>query len=75
MRIMASPTAASAAATAMTKKTINCPSIDPQWRARATNDKFTAFNINSTDIKMMMVFRRNSTPIVPIVKRTALRMR
>jgi hypothetical protein len=31
----------------------------------ATNSKFTEFNINSTHMKMIMAFRRVSTPATP----------
>src|SRR6266581_9266311 len=41
----------------------------------ATNDKLTAFNINSMDIKIMSGLRRMSTPTTPIVKIIALTMR
>ena len=42
---MASPTAASAAATVMTKNTMIWPSADPSARPNATNVRFTAFNM------------------------------
>src|ERR671915_482904 len=35
------------------------------------NVKFTALSINSTHMKMMMALRRVSTPMTPMVNRTA----
>src|SRR6185503_17253481 len=35
------------------------------------NARFTAFNISSTHMKMMIALRRVSTPTTPITKRTA----
>src|SRR5581483_6014965 len=61
-RMIASPTAASAAATVITKKTITCPSREPRLRASATNVRLTAFSISSIAMKMMMTFRRTRTP-------------
>src|SRR5256886_15390152 len=69
-RMMASPTAASAAATAMTKKTNTCPSTPSCW-ANATNVRLTAFNISSTHMKITIALRRNRTPATPSVKSTA----
>ena len=43
--MMASPTAASAAATVITKNTITWPSIDPRLRANATKLRLTAFSM------------------------------
>src|SRR5437762_10871560 len=68
--MMARPTAASAAATVMTKKTNTCPAT-PYVCANATNVRFTALSISSTHMKMMIAFRRVSTPTTPIVKSTA----
>src|SRR5688572_5279640 len=66
----ASPTAASAAATVMTKKTKIWPSI-PTERENATNARFTAFSISSTHMKRMIALRRNTTPATPIPNRIA----
>src|SRR5205814_4464607 len=74
-RMMARPTAASAAATVITKKTITCPSIEPRLRANATNVRLMAFSMSSIAMKMTMMFRRTSTPTVPIANTTALRPR
>src|SRR5438093_6355119 len=59
--MMASPTAASAAATAMTKKTNTCPPR-PRFCASATNVRFTAFSMSSTHMKITIALRRSSTP-------------
>ena len=56
--MMASPTAASAAATVITKKTITCPSIEPRLRANATKLRLTAFSISSIAMKMTITLRR-----------------
>src|SRR5690349_19093533 len=68
--MMARPTAASAAATVMTKKTNTCPAT-PYVCANAMNVRFTALSISSTHMKMMIALRRVSTPTTPIVNRTA----
>lgn len=73
--IIANPTAASAAATVMTKKTKTCPSADPNSREKATKAKLTAFSINSMDINMISIFRLTKTPKTPMVKSTALNIR
>src|SRR5207253_3187170 len=71
-RMIASPTAASAAATVITKKTITCPSIEPRLRASATKVRLTAFSMSSIAMKMTMTLRRTSTPMAPIANSTAL---
>src|SRR5436190_14806030 len=68
--MIASPTAASAAATVMTKKTNTCPATPCTW-ANATKARFTALSMSSTHMKMMIAFRRVSTPTTPIVNSTA----
>src|SRR3954468_13936177 len=68
--MMARPTAASAAATVMTKNTKTCPAT-PYVCANAMNVRFTALSISSTHMKMMIALRRVSTPTTPIVNRTA----
>src|SRR3954467_4726427 len=68
--MMASPTAASAAATVMTKKTNTCPAT-PYTCANATNARFTALSISSTHMKMMIALRRVRTPTTPITNNTA----
>src|SRR3712207_3788495 len=68
--MIASPTAASAAATVITKNTKTWPAA-PYTRAKATKDRFTALSISSTHMKMMIAFRRVRTPTTPIVNSTA----
>src|SRR6266850_2591335 len=68
--MMASPTAASAAATAITKNTNTWPPT-PRPCASATNVRFTALSISSTHIKITMALRRIRTPATPSVKSTA----
>src|SRR4029079_6543167 len=70
--MIASPTAASAAATVMTKKTKTCPAT-PYTCANATEVRFTALSISSTHMKTMIALRRVSTPTTPIMNRTALK--
>src|SRR5690242_381139 len=65
-----SPTAASAAATAMTKSTNTCPPI-PNTCANATKVRFTALSMSSTHMKITMALRRNRTPATPMVNRIA----
>src|SRR3954467_7675858 len=68
--MIARPTAASAAATVMTKKTNTWPAT-PYVCANATKLRFTALSISSTHMKMMIAFRRVSTPTTPITNSTA----
>src|SRR5262245_22870272 len=68
--MIARPTAASAAATVMTKKTNTCP-VTPYACANATNVRFTALSISSTHMKTMIALRRMSTPTTPITNSTA----
>src|ERR1051325_11523325 len=68
--MIARPTAASAAATVITKKTNTCPAT-PYTCAKATKARLTALSISSTHMKMMIALRRVSTPTTPITKRTA----
>src|SRR5689334_8673719 len=68
--MIASPTAASAAATVMTKTTNTCPAI-PYTLLSATNVRFTAFSMSSTHMKITIALRRVSTPIAPIENSTA----
>src|SRR5712691_11799076 len=68
--MIARPTAASEAATAITKNTNTCPP-SPRLCARATNVRFTALSMSSTHMKITIAFRRNSTPATPSVKSTA----
>src|SRR4029453_18713754 len=68
--MIARPTAASAAATVMTKITNTWPAM-PYTLLNATNDRFTALSMSSTHMKMMIAFRRVSTPMAPMVNSTA----
>src|SRR5262249_35868314 len=70
-RMMASPTAASAAATAITKKTITWPSTVSCARANVTNVRFTAFSMSSIDMKTTIRLRRTRTPTTPSAESTA----
>lgn len=83
--MIASPTLTSAAATTIIKKTNICASAPPTVTPpggvaifcifeKATNKRFTAFNINSTHIKMMIAFLRVSTPATPIQKSVEAKM-
>src|SRR6187431_1535194 len=70
--MMASPTAASAAATVITNTTKTWPAA-PYARENAMNVRFTALSISSTHMKMMIALRRVSTPMTPIAKSAAER--
>src|SRR5262245_5938572 len=69
--MIARPTATSAAATAITKKTTAWPSRFPARCPKATSARFAAFNMSSIDMKMTSGLRRMTTPTTPIVNRTA----
>src|SRR6266480_1442044 len=73
--MMASPTAASAAATTITKKTKTCPLSACQCAAKATNDKLTPLSINSMDMKMVMIFRLIRNPVTPQANKMPLSTR
>src|SRR5688500_2470607 len=68
--MIASPTAASAAATVMTMKTNTWP-VMPYAVENATKVRFTALSMSSMHMKMMIALRRVSTPTTPIVNSTA----
>src|SRR6476620_4226516 len=68
--MIANPTAASAAATVITKKTNTCPAA-PYDCANATKVRLTALSMSSTHMNTMMAFRRINTPNTPIVNSTA----
>ena len=63
--MIASPTATSAAATAITKNTRACPSVVPCRWPKATNARFAAFSMSSIDMKMTSGLRRTRTPSTP----------
>jgi hypothetical protein len=71
--IIAKPTAASAAATVITKKTNNCPVTFPKYDENVTNVKLAEFNINSIDIKTIIAFFLVNTPITPVMNINALK--
>ena len=71
----ARPTAASAAATVITKNVMICPSTVPSWRPKATNVRLTALSITSTESSRVMTLRRRNTPAVPMAKSSAERIR
>ncbi len=70
--MIAKPTATSAAATAIMKKTKICPDGSDLYDENAANRRFTELSINSTDMKIMMALRRVNTPMIPIQKRAVL---
>src|SRR5438045_1729402 len=73
--MMASPTAASAAATTITKKTKIWPLNACQCAANATNDKFTPLSISSMDMKMVMMLRLIRKPVTPQANSMPLKTR
>src|SRR3954470_6260894 len=68
--MIASPTAASAAATVITKNTNTWPATPYAW-ANATKLRFTALSISSTHMNTMIALRRISTPNTPIANSAA----
>lgn len=64
--IIANPTAASAAASAITKKTSICPCESPRNEENDTKDRLTEFSISSIDIKIIIAFLLIKTPVTPI---------
>ena len=73
--MMARPTAASAAATTMTKKTKIWPVTWCHMWAKATKVRLTALSISSMDMKMVMTLRLMRNAATPMEKRMAARMR
>src|SRR5690349_17071020 len=69
-RMIARPTAASAAATVITKKTKTWPE-SPCTVDRATKVRLTALSISSTHMKITIALRRTRTPATPITNRIA----
>src|SRR5207302_9075744 len=69
--MMASPTATSAAATAITKNTMAWPSAVPSRWPNATKATFAAFSISSIDMKITSGSRRTITPTTPMENSTA----
>src|SRR5262245_58703707 len=68
---MARPTATSAAATAIIKNTNTWPDGSFNRLENATSKRLTSLSINSIHIKMMIAFRRYSTPSTPMVNSAA----
>ena len=73
MAMIANPTATSAAATTMMKKTKICPFPSPLYDEKAASRRLTEFSINSTHPKIMMAFFRINTPKTPKQNKTVLR--
>ena len=71
----ARPTAASAAATAITNKTMICPEVSLNPREKTTKSRFTALSTISTDINTTMRLRRETMPMMPIAKTIASKAR
>src|SRR5260370_34331712 len=68
-----SPTAASAAASAIMKSAKTCPATSPYKRENATRLIFTAFTLSSTAISTTITLLRVTTPITPMLKSARLR--
>jgi hypothetical protein len=73
--MIANPTAASAAATAITKNTKSCPVASPKYEENVISVRFAELSINSTDIKTTIAFLRVSTPTIPTENINALNIR
>ena len=69
--IIASPIAASAAATVRTINTKICPFTLPKNEENATNDRLMAFSISSMLIKIIIAFLLIKTPKTPIENKIA----
>src|SRR5262249_50335876 len=69
--MIASPTAASAAATVITMNTKSWAPTSPKDPENATRVRFTALSISSMQMKIVIVLRFTMTPAAPMVKRTA----
>ena len=71
--IIANPTAASAAATAITKKTNICPAGFPMYEENVTKLRLAEFSINSIDMKTIIALRLVRTPTTPTTNMNALK--
>ena len=69
---IAKPTAASAAATVITKKTNICPLSEPRKLENETSERLIALSISSMHINITIAFLLTSTPATPILKSSAL---
>ena len=72
---MARPTAASAAATTITKKTKIWPLTWCHMWAKATKVRLTALSISSIEMKMVMTLRLMRKAAMPMEKSIAARTR
>ena len=70
---MASPTATSAAATTIIKKTNICEEASFYSFEKATISKLTALSINSIHMKMIIAFLRIRVPIIPMENKARLK--
>lgn len=66
MTTIASPIAASAAATVITRNAKICPAFASHMREKAMNSRFAALNISSMLISMTSGLRRSTTPATPM---------
>src|SRR3989442_35466 len=73
--MIASPTAASPAAMAITNRDMIWPASESRWWANATRLRLAPFSMISTHMSTMMKFRRTSTPTSPVTNRIALTWR
>ena len=70
--IIANPTDASAAATAITKNTNNCPIEFPRYEENVTSVRLAELSISSIHINTIIAFLLIKTPITPVIKSAAL---
>jgi uncharacterized protein YceH (UPF0502 family) len=73
--IIASPIAASAAATVIMKNTNICPFRLPKKDEKVTNTKFTELSISSMHIKTTIAFLLIRTPTTPVENNRSAKMR
>ena len=73
--IIASPMAASAAATVIMKNTKIWPFKFPRNDENATNTRLTELSISSMHIKTIIALRRMRTPMTPMINRSSASMR
>src|SRR5205814_6740447 len=73
--MIARPTAASAAATTITKNTNTCPLSCCHRAAKATKERFTPLSMSSIDINMVMILRLIKNPMTPQANKIPLSTR
>src|SRR3989339_1166386 len=73
--MIAKPTAASAAATVITKNTKTCPIEFPKYEEKVTKVRFAELSISSILIKTTIAFLLINTPATPTQNMNALRIR